>query len=46
MLELKVGFVKVAFLTGTVNAYDAGRARGQEQRKEILDEAHADVIAE
>lgn len=24
VLELKVGFVEVAFLTGTVDAYDAG----------------------
>lgn len=46
VLELEVGFVQAAFLAGAVDAYDSGGGRGREQRKEVVDEAHANIVAE
>ena len=46
VLELEVGFIEVAFLATAVDAHDAGGGWGREEGKEVLDEAHADVVAE
>lgn len=46
VLELEIILVETAFPACAVDAYDAAGGSRREQRQEVLDEAHADVVTE
>ena len=46
MGELKITFVQFPFITGCVNANDAGGWRGGEEGQEVLNEPGAYIVAE
>ncbi len=43
--ELEIVLDEAAFLARTVNADDAGSRGGEKERGQVMDEAHADVVA-